>query len=66
MNYRSIAIAELVSFAKENPDYTLGQILYSFLREGNSGCKKIPEIMDISDEDMYSMIENAKEKEKPE
>jgi hypothetical protein len=64
MNYKSIALAELNSFAKEYPEYTLAEVLYSFLRTKSSGCESINDIQKMSDETLYNVIENARDNEK--
>lgn len=66
MNFKAIALQELNSFAKENPDYTLADILYSFLRKPVSGIEFTKDIRKLSDEDIYSIIEEVREEEKSE
>lgn len=63
MNYKAIAMNTLSEFAEKNPDYTLGQLLYSFLRKPISGISKLGELNHISDEDMYTIIEKAQNSE---
>ena len=60
MNYRAIAETTMRELMDENPEYTLGEILYSFLREPVSGLKSIREIKKLSEEDIYTIIEKAK------
>lgn len=59
MNYKAIALSTLEEYAEKNPEYTLGQILYSFLRKPISGMESIGELNKISDEDLYTIIEKA-------
>lgn len=61
MNYKNIAIRTLQEFAEQNPKMSLGEILYSVLRKGNSGIDEIKELREIQDEKIYSMIEKAKQ-----
>lgn len=60
MNFRNIAINEIKSLADEFPDYTLGQILYSILRKLPKEDSIKQSLFNISDEDMYTIIENLK------
>jgi hypothetical protein len=62
MNFKNNAIRELQEFSKEFPDYTLGELLYSAIRL--TGASKISDIMNISDEDMFSAIEKTRQEEK--
>ena len=62
MNYKAIGLNTLVEYV-ENTEYTLGEVLYSILREPISGVKKISELKEMSDEDVYTMIENARNSE---
>jgi len=59
MNYKAIALNTLKEYIEKNPEYSLGQILYSFLRKPISGIEKFNELNTISDEDMYTIIERA-------
>lgn len=61
MNYRAIGLATLTEYAEKNPDYTLGQLLYSFLRKPISGIENLKELNSIDDEDIYTFIEKAKD-----
>lgn len=64
MNYKAIAETTLTEYIGEYPEYTLGEILYSFLREPISGSKTIRDIRNLTDEDLYTFIEKAKNQEK--
>jgi hypothetical protein len=66
MKFKLIALAELTAFAKERPEYTLGEIIYSVVRTKQSGCETIKDIRELSDEELYSIIEEVRENEKPE
>lgn len=59
MNYKAIALNTLTEFAEKKPDYTLGQVLYSFLRKPISGIDSLSDLNKISDEDLYTIIEKA-------
>lgn len=61
MNYKNIATRTLVEFLEKSPNMTFGEVLYSFLREKNSGVNSISDIKTISDETCYSIIEKAKQ-----
>lgn len=62
MNFKNNALRELQNFTKEFPDYTMGEVLYSFLRL--TGAKKISDILELSDEEIFSSIEQATYQEK--
>lgn len=66
MNYKNIALKELVNYANSYPEYSLSQILYSFLREPVSGIKETKSILKLTDEDLYSIIEEVNQSEKDE
>lgn len=61
MNYKNISMRSLSEFCDESPKMTLTQILYSVIREKNSGVKNISDLKDITDEEFYTMIEKAKQ-----
>jgi len=58
MNYKNNAIREMQELVKSFPDYTLGEILYSFLRV--AGAKSISDILEKSDEELFTAIEKTK------
>jgi hypothetical protein len=62
MNFKNNALRELTNFAKEFPEYSLGQILYSAIRL--TEAKKISDLLTLSDEEIFSAIEKAKIQEK--
>lgn len=61
MNYKNIAIRTLQEFVESNTKMSLGEILYSILREKNSGVSDIKSLKELKDEDLYSIIEKAKQ-----
>lgn len=63
LNHRNIALRELKDMADKFPSYTLGEILYSVIREGVSGIKEVKDLKNLSDEEVYTMIEKANETE---
>lgn len=62
MNFKNNALRELPILAKEFPDYTLGEVLYSVIRL--TGVKKTSDLLTLSDEEIFSAIEKAKIQEK--
>jgi hypothetical protein len=62
MNFKNNAVRELQEFAKEFPEYTLGELLYSAIRL--TSAKKISDIMLLTDEDIFSAIEKTRQEEK--
>lgn len=66
MNYKNIALQELVNYVNSYPEYSLSQVLYSFLREPVSGIRETKDILKLTDEDLYSIIEEVNNNEKEE
>lgn len=62
MNFKNNAIRELQVFSKEFPTYTLGELLYSALRL--TTAKTIPDLLTLSDEEIFSAIEKTTQQEK--
>ena len=56
MNYKSTAMQELSEMVVKYPDYTLGEIFYSFLRPKHLNGKHLVE---TSDEEIYTSLERA-------
>ena len=74
MNYRNAAIAELTTLAKETEEYkengivkslTIGQVLLAIIKAKPEELELNEWLMDVSDEDMYTHIEDTKIKERP-
>lgn len=63
INYRNIAIRELKDFSEQFSDYTLGEILYAVIRGKVTDPAAIKELRNLSDEQIYTMIEKAREAE---
>lgn len=64
MNFKAIGLNTLMEYSEQNTDYTLGEIIYSFLREPVSGIKNTKDILKLTDEEVYTIIEKAKNIEK--
>lgn len=62
MNFKNNALRELPILANELPEYTLGELLYSVIRL--TGAKKVSDLLELSDEEIFSAIEKAKLQEK--
>lgn len=60
MNYRNIALRTLSEFSDNKKDMTLGEIFYSIFRVKNSKVE-IAELKNMSDEEIYSIIDKAKQ-----
>jgi len=60
MNYKNIAIRTLSEFSDKQKNMTLGEIFYSIFREKNSKVD-IKDLKNMSDEDVYTMIDRAKQ-----
>ena len=74
MNYRNAAISEFRTFATETESYvenetkktlSVGQLFLSVIKNKPEGISVNEWLMDISDEDMYTVIEKSKLKERP-
>ena len=61
MNYRHISKDAMTDFSNNFPEMSLGEIMYSILREVNTGKKigSISELLEIDDKSMYLAIEKA-------
>lgn len=64
MNFKKIAVRTVSEFVDESPEMSLGDILYSIVRTPNSGIKELKDLRDMSDEQIYSIIEKAKKFER--
>lgn len=74
MNYRNAALAELSRLAQETENFqegeetktlTVGQIILAILKRKPEGVDQNDWLMNVSDEDMYTAIEETKIKERP-
>lgn len=79
MNYRNAALAELSTLAKETESYveinsegqklakslTIGQVILAIIKGKPEDIDLNTWLMDISEEDMYTLIEKTKLKERP-
>ena len=65
MDYRHTAIDTLTEFAEEQPNLSLGEILYSSLRSKFTGVKleNLSSLISIDDKTFYEAIERAKKDE---
>lgn len=66
MNYKNITLRELKEFGDEHPDYSVADLLYSVLQPVAIHNEKssLQWIRNISDEQMFTFVERAKELEK--
>ena len=68
MNYIPLTIDKLKDLMKEYPEYSFGELLHSFLREGilkgKPDGKSTTWLMDIEDKDFYTAIDRAISAEK--
>jgi hypothetical protein len=66
MNYKNITLRELIEFGNENPNYTVGDLLFSILQPVAVHNKKgsLQWLRDISDEQMFTFVDKARELEK--
>lgn len=60
MIYKFIALAELETLLRENKEMSLGQAIYSFsrLRDKKEDLKTF--LLNVTDEDIYSLIQNSR------
>ena len=64
MNYRNVALAEITTLSEEFPEYTVGQLFLAIIKRKPEGAHLEEWLRDISDEDMYTEIEETKFKER--
>ena len=66
MDYRHVAIDTLSEFAEEQPSMTLGEMIYSTLRENNFGrdIGSIKNIKELGDKEIYLAVDKAKRYER--
>ncbi len=62
MNYRNNGLREFIEMSKEFPEYSLGEVLYSGLRL--AGVKNIQDLLEKTDEELFTAINKAIEVEK--
>lgn len=60
MNFKNTAIAEIQTIAAEFEGYSLGQIIYAVLTHAPEGVSVKEWLFNISDEDLYTLIEKVK------
>lgn len=60
MNYRTTALAEIETLAELYPDYSIGQILLAITKRKPEGVSLGEWLYEISDEDLYTVIEDTK------
>jgi hypothetical protein len=58
MNFKNNAIREVQELIKLFPEYTLGEIIYAFLR--NADIKKMSDLLSKEDEELFTAIEKTK------
>lgn len=66
MNYNTLTMQKLMEFASEQPDYTLGELMYSVLSSFKTTDFKKADLLRITDKDMYTYVEKAIKKEEKE
>lgn len=66
MDYRHVALDELKNFVLEQPNISLGEILFSSLRNKFTGLdlKNLHQLTKLKDQDIYSSINKAKKDER--
>ncbi len=74
MNYRNAALAEFTELATETGNYSeggipktlsVGQVILAVIKSKPEGVELNEWLMSVSDEDMYTTIEETKLKERP-
>jgi len=58
------ALNEIRNMSSELPEYTLGELLYSFIRIATKGTNKVSDLLKVSDGEFLNSIEKAVEYEK--
>lgn len=74
MDYRNIALSEFSRFAEETKEYfeegisktlSVGNVILAIIKRKPEGANLNEWLRDISDEDIFTTIEDAKLKERP-
>lgn len=63
MNSKVLAIETLKKLIREYPDYSMGEILYSFLRLVNEG-EPVGWMLELTDDNIYKALEKSLRDEK--
>lgn len=58
MNYKNLAYRGIQNLLNNNSNYSLGEVLYCILRLKSFDIK-VKDIKDISDEELYELVETA-------
>lgn len=58
MNYKNLAYRGIQNLLNNHNNYTLGEVLYCILRLKSFDIK-VKDIKDISDEELYKLVETA-------
>lgn len=68
MIHKITAANEIKQLIQQYPDYSIGQILFSFCRiaTNSNGQGKLSDLLHISDKEIYNAIEKAKTAEEVE
>lgn len=67
MNYRNIAISELMETANRFPDNSIGQVILSVIKRRENKDISVQEwLFSVTDEDFFTAIEKANQVEQPE
>lgn len=66
--HKITAANEIKQLIQQYPDYTIGQVLFSFCRiaTNTNGSGKLSDLLNISDKEIYNAIERAKTEEEVE
>lgn len=60
MNYTQLTLQKLIEFSDKNPDFTVGQLLYSTLSTVKTkDTFKKSDLLTVSDKDLFTSIEKA-------
>lgn len=62
MNYKFLAIEELVEFSNRFPQYSLCEIIFTILKSTGKS-KEISWLYELTDRELLTAIENATKKE---
>lgn len=63
INYKPLIEEKIEVFKTQNPEYTYGQIIYSALAVAKVCATKV-QLLELSDEDFYTYLEEALMKER--
>jgi hypothetical protein len=64
INYKNESLRQAIELGKQNPTYSLGQILFSWLqKDAVKNGQSLSFLLDMTDETLYTNLEKAQTRE---